>query len=640
MKINFQPFINKYKNQTSSLGHNYIISKKEVMTHYTDSWLKPPELKEVIDKKFNKIVFGFNNSIIVLDDGSVISFCTGSSVGETFLYKEVLSFTVKESGFFSKGVITYNSKKVGNVICNDIKFGTTIFKDFKKFIKENPPSFISNTKEKVKQKDTKPKPINSKTKKTTTVKSSIPTPKRKVEKGNTIEKDSLITISFYDEILNLEKEIQKLELERWVVKENKLFILRKNKKKYAEIVEPDRHLNYSFDPYSVPHNNKDVYECSKKLFNNLHNLTYNEKFKLSHTILLKDLKIEGEIKLEKHPRKWVNQFQYRKNQFYNISDKEKKMFFNIPTENVKIHTGIKFKSEELTENMTDLQMKNHLTTRPYISNIYLVSYHHLDNEKSKHDETLIKLKELRVIIKKGEDYFKGIETLKTALNGEMNKYKSNKEGIILDFNLFYNILKHNQTKINVIDREYVLKFVKLNNYLKQKSSNFPVIIDKIIFNLENEPNNLIIKREEEINFFKGLVYSYNLLVNHSIVMITSLVEDEMITFYETYEVFDKMNVFNTNWENEVNNKLSEINESLQDLNFSIWGLMNQMRRMERNIVNGLQSINNSIGSLENSVNKQLSETNSRLKYENLTNYFKKLTLPGVMDWFDGPKQAN
>ena len=65
--------------------------------------------------------------------------------------------------------------------------------------------------------------------------------------------------------------------------------------------------------------------------------------------------------------------------------------------------------------------------------------------------------------------------------------------------------------------------------------------------------------------------------------------------------------------------------------------MNQMRSMERKIVNGLQSINTSIGSLENSINKQLSETNSRLKYENLTNYYKKSTLPGVMDWFDGPK---
>lgn len=222
-----------------------------------------------------------------------------------------------------------------------------------------------------------------------------------------------------------------------------------------------------------------------------------------------------------------------------------------------------------------------------------------------------------------------------SLKKELIEYKNDKEKFILNNNLYFNILKNNQSKIIEIDREYVQKFIKLNNYLKEKSSNLNIILDKIISNIENKSKESIIERLDEINFFKGLVYSYNLMVNHSIVMVTSLVEDDMITFYETYEVFDKMNVFNTNWENEVNDKLSEINESLQDLNFSIRGLMNQMRGMERNIVNGLQSINTSIGSLENSVNKQLSETNSRLKYENLTNYYKKSTLPGVMDWFDG-----
>ena len=636
MKINFQSFINKYKNQTNSLGLNYIISKKEIMGHYTGSWLKPPELKGVINREFNKIVFGFNNSIIVLDDGGIISFCTGNSVGEIFSYKQVLSFTVKESGFFSKGLIMSTSKKVGNTICNDTNFGPKIFNDFKKFLIENPPSLIPNTKEKVKENDKTLKPTKSQNKKTTKIKSSKTTTPKKIEKENKIEKETLFTIHFYNEILDKENKVLNIGLEKWVVKENNLFIYKKNKKKYHEILEPTRHLNFSFNPYSIPDNNKDVYECSKKLFNNLHTLTHKEKFRLSHTVLLKDIKVEGEIYMEKYPRKYYNQFQYKKNQFYNISDKEKEMFFTIPTENVKIHTGLKLRNQDLIEKMTYLEMKNHLITNPDISNIHLVSYKHLENEESKHDTTITKLKELRVIIEKGEDYFNGIKTRKTELIGEMNKYKSNKEDIILDFILFYNILKHNQTKINEIDKEYVQKFVKLNNYLKEKSSNLSVIINKIIYNLENKPKELIIEIEEEVNFFKGLIYSYNLMVNQSIIMLTSLVEDDTITFYETYEVFDKMNIFNTNWENEVNNKLSEINESLQDLNFSIRGLMNQMRSMERNIVNGLQSINTSIGSLENSVNKQLSETNSRLKYENLTNYYKKSTIPGSMDWFDGP----
>ena len=246
------------------------------------------------------------------------------------------------------------------------------------------------------------------------------------------------------------------------------------------------------------------------------------------------------------------------------------------------------------------------------------------------------VKTVNLILKHGIDKYKTSTSRLKDLKSEVSLFKSNPDELVLSNNIFYDVLKNNQTKISEFNQEYIQKFIKLNNYLKQKSSNLLIILEKTISNLENVPKETIIEREKEIEFFKGLVYSYNLMVNHSIVMLTSLVENDMITFYEIYEVFDKMNVFNTNWENEVNNKLSEINESLQDLNFSIRGLMNQMRSMERNVVNGLQSINTSIGSLEDSVNKQLSETNSRLKYENLTNYYKKSTLPGSMDWFDGP----
>ena len=232
----------------------------------------------------------------------------------------------------------------------------------------------------------------------------------------------------------------------------------------------------------------------------------------------------------------------------------------------------------------------------------------------------------------------GDETRMKNISDELISLKKLKEDFntyINDNNLYYSILKNNQNSINEIDRDYVQKFVKLNTFLKEKRENLKIILDKTIYNLEHEPKELFYYRKNEINFYYGLVHSYNLMINNSILMVVSLVEDDTVTFYEIYELFDKVNVFNTNWENEVNQKLSDINQSLQGLNFSIQGLISQIGFMEKNILKGLLNINTSIGNLENSVNKQLSETNSRLKYENLTNYYKKSTLPGVMDWFDG-----
>ncbi len=194
----------------------------------------------------------------------------------------------------------------------------------------------------------------------------------------------------------------------------------------------------------------------------------------------------------------------------------------------------------------------------------------LQNDDGHKNYNLI-FRNIEVLINKGYKYFKSLESILIENKKELESYKSTEQELILDNNIYFNILKNNQSKINEIDREYVQKFIKLNNYLSK---------------------------------------SFNIL--------------------------EKTIVFNTNWENEVNDKLSEINESLHDLNFSIKGLMNQMRGMEKKLVTQLQSINTSIGSLENSVNKQLSETNSRLKYQNLTSYYSKSTLKGSWDWFDGP----
>lgn len=263
--------------------------------------------------------------------------------------------------------------------------------------------------------------------------------------------------------------------------------------------------------------------------------------------------------------------------------------------------------------------------------------------EEKNDQDISVLKEsftkLKVLIEKGYEeyllYNKG--GLKIAQKNTLELYQVGEDSLIIDSDVYYQILKKNQKLIIEKDDKYVQRFIKLNNYQKEKFQNLDNILQKLKISVAERDDTKLFENEEEINFFKGIVYSYNMLIHHSVVMITALLDNDMITFYEIYEVLDKMNVFNTNWENEVNNKLSEINESLVDLNFSIRGLMTQMKGMERNIVKGLESVNTSIGSLENSINKQLSETNSRLKYENLTNYYRKSTLPGVMDWFDGPK---
>jgi hypothetical protein len=97
-------------------------------------------------------------------------------------------------------------------------------------------------------------------------------------------------------------------------------------------------------------------------------------------------------------------------------------------------------------------------------------------------------------------------------------------------------------------------------------------------------------------------------------MIAAIVKEDMIVFYEIYESFDKLNMFNSNWENEVSEQLNNIEVGFSDLMYSI-------NSMERNIVNGLNELSyvtqEGFSELEQSVTKELQSIDSSIKFNNL-----------------------
>ena len=66
-------------------------------------------------------------------------------------------------------------------------------------------------------------------------------------------------------------------------------------------------------------------------------------------------------------------------------------------------------------------------------------------------------------------------------------------------------------------------------------------------------------------------------------MVTSLVEDDMFTFYEIYESFDKLKIFNSNHENEAVKRLKNIDDGIGKLIVSI-------RQMEESIIGELRHL--------------------------------------------------
>ena len=110
------------------------------------------------------------------------------------------------------------------------------------------------------------------------------------------------------------------------------------------------------------------------------------------------------------------------------------------------------------------------------------------------------------------------------------------------------------------------------------------------------------------------IHTYELLVFHSINMVGSIGNKDLITFYEIYEVFDKLGIYTSNWENEVSERLSNIDGKLDDLLQAIYD-------MESSVVNEISNLSyvtqQSFGNLQDSINHQLQEIDSTIKFGNL-----------------------
>ena len=196
---------------------------------------------------------------------------------------------------------------------------------------------------------------------------------------------------------------------------------------------------------------------------------------------------------------------------------------------------------------------------------------------------------------------------KTKIISNLDK-DENGEVDLIDGESFNKLLSNNQNKIVEIDKNYIQKFVKISMYLKTKKSNTQKIFDSIK-ETKNED-----ELKEMVNLLKNQIHTYELLIFHSINMITSLVESDLITFYEIYECFDELGVFNSNWENDVSKKLIDIGDGIKDLMYSIY-------QMENKIVNSIDNLTyvtqDSFSQLQGSVEKQLTSINSSIKMNSL-----------------------
>lgn len=222
------------------------------------------------------------------------------------------------------------------------------------------------------------------------------------------------------------------------------------------------------------------------------------------------------------------------------------------------------------------------------------------NKLKEEEEQKLKTEQQRL---KEEQRLKELQVSQNNILSELDK-DGNGEVDVIEGNDFNLLLKKHQKIIVEIDRTYVQQFVKISGYLKIKEKNV-----QSIFNLiKDTPNKEVLN--EYVEILKDDIHSYNLMLFNSLNMIVSLVEDDMITFYEIHEMFDTLNMFDSKHEKDVSQKLTNIGDGLKDL-------MYEVRSMGNKISNSIQELSYVNEESNRQLTNKLSEIDSTMKVGNL-----------------------
>jgi hypothetical protein len=169
---------------------------------------------------------------------------------------------------------------------------------------------------------------------------------------------------------------------------------------------------------------------------------------------------------------------------------------------------------------------------------------------------------------------------------------------------FKNLVRHHQKSITELDPVFVQQFVKIATYHKTKRGNLQDLFSTM--GTEDAGRRLMALADA----LENGIHAYNITSARSIQMVVSLVEGDLMTFYEIYEAFDKLHIFNSQWETEVARELSTVNANLDSV-------VGKMTEVEATIIHGFAHLSAISVEATAIVATQLDHINSKLGYQNL-----------------------
>jgi hypothetical protein len=239
----------------------------------------------------------------------------------------------------------------------------------------------------------------------------------------------------------------------------------------------------------------------------------------------------------------------------------------------------------------------------------------LINEKNKRGETEIKEK-----IKLYDD----VKRIYIELSDDgKRKIGITESGLNFIHNDFEKLLIDREKEIIQIEKlenkSYLHQFIKISNFINQKRINIQSKYEKI---KKTRPEKFvrmysfwggidmkrmktdIIKEYEDLE--KSII-QYQQLIFHGVNMISALINNKHILFYQIYEFFDGIGIYETHWQKDISGKMDNNERALN--------------RIELNTEIGLENLTycfqNSFLDLEKSITRELESINSNIDYNGM-----------------------
>lgn len=170
---------------------------------------------------------------------------------------------------------------------------------------------------------------------------------------------------------------------------------------------------------------------------------------------------------------------------------------------------------------------------------------------------------------------------------------------------------------------FIHDFIKIINFVESNIDSYRSMNIRLCMDIKEKVNGnefLTLRDIEKITKSHNKFISLNSTIIFGLIeMIRSVIYNDRIRFYEIYEKFDKMRIFNSQYQNDVIYSLNSINQNLVDLNSKIDNLTNTIEMMGDQILSSINELKFEVSYLNDNISGQLQSISSKLDVNNLLN---------------------